>query len=746
MAFNQELIKGYPKWSGVKPTGVSDEQWFGALEYWIKSYEGHCARVKIENNDRANYLPAVLEPDAAGCLHGIAEKSWAEAVAEMKTFWGFKGGNTHVLSKITMRLQLPGEAVTAYAATFRRLCGLLVAPLADKPELQLPYFKLGLRREVRTFLLGRVGLDTIQLVVELVGDWEAEQGPPMTATHSGPMHAEAQVAFVKRRGGAGRASFGGTGRGKGHWRDDADQRLKPKSECYVCGQPGHIAVDCKYKARPGKTRVALFESSSDFYEEPNQLHGRFRTYKKGKQREEQVLTQWSQDGTTQGPLVPVRLPDGKTLSALVDTGASISCISVREARKQGARIKPSSVALTTADHSQMLHAGICVMSISVNGVVRNQELFCLDRVPGDLLLGRDAIAAWGVTILSTGEILFTTRQQEAVIAQQHQTGMVAPVTSKPQPATVQVVHRLRNDPRIIEKCHFGDALPHLKPQVMEILLEFVDVFAEDGDDFGNAKCDPMKITLKAPVEGVVMTPHRLPWRQQEFLDETITKWLNASPPRIRESTSKVAVTVHVVPKEAEPGGPPQLRLVTDFKPLNDFFESDNHPVGDAQRIFDEIGGDTVAYWKVDFAMAFLQMPMDEFSKYLTSFVTDKAQYEFNYCPYGLKSAPAKLQRELNRLFRGLARLKGYADDWLGAPTSEKQFLEGLRQFLIRVRQSGFLLKPSKCYFLYTKLKFMGRELTLTGYGPDMESKQALLKMKRPVNCKELEEYLGLARW
>ena len=205
-----------------------------------------------------------------------------------------------------------------------------------------------------------------------------------------------------------------------------------------------------------------------------------------------------------------------------------------------------------------------------------------------------------------------------------------------------------------------------------------------------------------------------------------------TPPRIRESSSKVAVNVHVVPKDAELGGPMQYRLVTNFKPVNDYFESDNHPVGDAQRIFDDIGGDTKAFWKVDFAQAFLQIPVAESSKYLTSFVTQEAQYEFNYVPFGLKSAPAKLQRELNKAFRGLERVYGFADDWLGAPTKEDQVIVGLRAFLNRVRASGFLLKPSKCCYLYDKLTYMGRELTLTGYDPDMESKQALLKLKRPA--------------
>ena len=683
--------------------------------------------MKIADEDRVKYLPTVVEPDVLAVLLEELSKEWDDIVAAMKLMWGFRGGNMVVLSRIHARQQRAGESVGMYARAHKHLQGLLVDDLESKPLLHLAAFRLGLRPEARLFLLGKSGLDTMDLLVALVGEWEAEQSiaPVMPAT--APTHAEPQVAFIKAFTKPTQPAFArGRGRGRGQRSDG----------CFVCGLTGHQARDCKHKAVPGSARVALFESSSQY---ARQHHS--SQHQQRKLIEKTVLGSTTNKGFLR-PLVLVRMQDGQLWSALADTGASVSCISGTEARRLRVSTEISPIVLRGADHTTMTHAGKCCLPVMINKVTKMQDFFVVNDLPMDVLLGRDAIASWGITIISSGQVIFTTTEDENSLLSQQ---LLTTTATNPD-ALMKTTKRIRNDPQVLNKCHFGDALPHLRSRVQQILLEFIDVFAEDGDDFGTANCEPLKIHLKRPLQGVVMTPHRLAWQHQQFLDDTIAKWLAASPPRIRESTSKVAVSVHVVPKDSAPGEPPQYRLVTNFKPINDFFESDNHPVGDAQRIFDEIGGDTKAFWKVDFANAFLQMPMDEDSKYLTSFVTHDAQYEFNNVPFGLKSAPAKLQRELNRVFRGLPRVYGFADDWLGAPTTDDQAVDGLRTFMERVRASGFLLKPSKCYFLFKNLTYMGRELTLTGYGPDLDSKNVLLNMRRPVNGKELEEYLGLARW
>ena len=234
-------------------------------------------------------------------------------------------------------------------------------------------------------------------------------------------------------------------------------------------------------------------------------------------------------------------------------------------------------------------------------------------------------------------------------------------------------NRPRN-PAIVDRIKFGTAMPQLVKPTKELLREFSDCFAEDADDFGHANVEPLKLKLKDKLRPVHQQPRRLNLVHQEFAAEELERWKKAN--RVSPSSSPVAVCAHVVPKPSD-GKELKWRYVINFPAINDQIETDVHPCGNAELIFDSIHG-AACFNKFDFSNAFLQIPMHEESRWLTSFVTEEEQLEFNYVPFGIKPAPAKLQRELNNIFRGLPRYRGYADDWLGAPRDAKEHLATAR--------------------------------------------------------------------
>ena len=142
-----ELLKGFTKWSGVKPAQYSDEQWYAALEYWIRGFERHCEAMGIPAAAMAMYVPMVVEPAIAGALISVLSGSYAGIVASMRMLWGIKGGNARVLTKIQERNQRAGEPIGLYAVAHKHLQGLLTDDLANRPELQLPSFRQGLSKE-----------------------------------------------------------------------------------------------------------------------------------------------------------------------------------------------------------------------------------------------------------------------------------------------------------------------------------------------------------------------------------------------------------------------------------------------------------------------------------------------------------------------------------------------------------------------------------------------------------------------
>lgn len=112
----------------------------------------------------------------------------------------------------------------------------------------------------------------------------------------------------------------------------------------------------------------------------------------------------------------------------------------------------------------------------------------------------------------------------------------------------------------------------------------------------------------------------------------------------------------VVPKKVDASGTPRLRVVVDFRKLNDLTIGDSFPLPNITDILDQL--ENVKYFTtLDLASGYHQIPMAEQSKQKTAFSTPYGHYEFNRMPFGLKNAPATFQRLMNSVLSGLQGLK-----------------------------------------------------------------------------------------
>ena len=67
----------------------------------------------------------------------------------------------------------------------------------------------------------------------------------------------------------------------------------------------------------------------------------------------------------------------------------------------------------------------------------------------------------------------------------------------------------------------------------------------------------------------------------------------------------------------------------------------------------------------------------------------------------------------------------------------------LRLVLTRCQQSGIRLKPSKCVFRSTSVKYFGHVLSGEGVSADTDKLKAVAEMPRPKNREELHRFLGM---
>ena len=788
----QEKLKNFKQWSGAPITPRE----YGDLEEWVKSYETICEIMGIKDTDdvfnlSAN-LPFVLDNAAMTILGpGIRKKPWNDAKEDLKNQWGIKGGDSEVTRRMVVCRQQPEESVSAFAGRFKRLCALFSVDDEQDPDRWRHVFEIGLRPELQERMIMLDDGKTFDKIYKFAV--KMESAIPKTATSVAMMaeaaEDEAEVNF------AGRGPFRNRGKGRGKptgrgWTED-------QPICFGCQQPGHFRRNCpKYTKNDSRSSFLQYPQPKEMANEParneneatkSSKKGRKKLKQKRKERgkckpeeareaekeAEKTLTGNKNGGEIAAVLtqaldrdIKIQLTmEGKVaITAMADTGADVSLISeemaahIEEQTTNQSRIT-TNIKLQGANGKELQVRGEKQVEVSIGPNRMKARLIVVRNLPRSCIIGKDLLEA-------TSAVIFTAEKQvafpdaETLVQWAQQAGICkkrcstrADPTMKPgqcllveKRLTVAELKAMRSNrprnPAIVDRIKFGTAMPQLVKPTKELLREFSDCFAEDADDFGHANVEPLKLKLKDKLRPVHQQPRRLNLVHQEFAAEELERWKKAN--RVSPSSSPVAVCAHVVPKPSD-GKELKWRYVINFPAINDQIETDVHPCGNAELIFDSIHG-AACFNKFDFSNAFLQIPMHEESRWLTSFVTEEEQLEFNYVPFGIKPAPAKLQRELNNTFRGLPRYRGYADDWLGAPRDAKEHLATLRDFLSRVRESGFLLKPEKCHLLFDELKFLGRRLTLKEIGPDEDSLAVVRGWPRPTCKEELDRFLGLARW
>jgi len=157
---------------------------------------------------------------------------------------------------------------------------------------------------------------------------------------------------------------------------------------------------------------------------------------------------------------------------------------------------------------------------------------------------------------------------------------------------------------------------------------------------------------------------------------------------IRTSVSQWNAPLLVVSKKADASGKPKLRVVVDFRKLNNISIGDSFPLPNITEILDQLGS-AKYFITLDLASGYHQIPMVEPDKGKTAFSTPYGHYEFNRMPFGLKNAPATFQRLMNSVLTGMQRLKRlvYLDDIVIYRTSLEDHNKKLEEVLQRLREN-----------------------------------------------------------
>ena len=188
-----------------------------------------------------------------------------------------------------------------------------------------------------------------------------------------------------------------------------------------------------------------------------------------------------------------------------------------------------------------------------------------------------------------------------------------------------------------------------------------------------------------------------------------------------------------------------LRLVVDYRALNNVTKKNSYPLPLQEELFDQTQG---ARWfsKIDLMNGFYQIRVAEGDTEKTAFRTPFGHYEFRVLPMGLTNAPATFMQLMNDQFRDMLGVSVivFLDDILIYSKTLEEHERHVAAVFERLRKAQLYAKRKKCELFQTEVDFLGHRLGRGFIGTSADKVAAVVAWPAPTNLRQLRSFVGLA--
>ena len=389
---------------------------------------------------------------------------------------------------------------------------------------------------------------------------------------------------------------------------------------------------------------------------------------------------------------------------LVDTVCELDLLSEEAAQKCNLSVHPlaQTLRLTFADGRQDARVGkvtaVNCQFISNSGPISMVRDFYVGPVHYDMILGMPWVTHWEARPLADSsviEVCVPEKREKAhlsVSTRAPTSSMVSGIKSVPQQSEGELTGQQLETAAVDDGDMHAPCLE--EPYKAAILADSLELSAEEQQKWAALKADfaGMLNNNKLPAgrppasraqHRIELVPgsapsfaprYRRPPEQEEEIERQVNKLLEKGI--VQESTSAFGHNPVLVQKKDA-----TWRMCIDFKPLNAITVKQQFPMPRIDELLDGLQGSAV-YSTLDFAEAFLQIPIHPDDCHKTAFHTRTRKLEFTRMPFGLVNAPAELQRQVNRDFSEAINAKWmvvYMDDVLIYSRNVQEHLQHLRR-------------------------------------------------------------------
>ena len=185
-----------------------------------------------------------------------------------------------------------------------------------------------------------------------------------------------------------------------------------------------------------------------------------------------------------------------------------------------------------------------------------------------------------------------------------------------------------------------------------------------------------------------------------------------------------------------------VRICADFKKLNQSIKREKCMLPTPEDLLHKLKGSKV-YSKLDATSGFWQIPLDESTAKLTTFITPYGRYFYRRLPFGISSAPEIFQRTMETLLEGQPNVICYFDDILVHSDSHEDHKDHLDQTMKTLSDAGLKLNKAKCEIEKAEIEFPGYIISKDGVRPAPEKLKQWSRWRGPPT---LPSYDACSAW
>ena len=386
----------------------------------------------------------------------------------------------------------------------------------------------------------------------------------------------------------------------------------------------------------------------------------------------------------------LKFPNGSTADFIIDTGSPVSFMALKNLRRviKEPDLQSTSTTITSVTGHQLPVLG--KITVEVKQTSQSPALLqLLVTETGPSVLGLDGLRA-----CKTQVVLNTSSAAQLPPA----------VQSAKSSLPANII-------QLIEDC--GNNRGGMKVDPVDLEVDHSPIFR---------KVRPIALNLREAVaqnlkdlvaEGILSPVNRSSWATP-----IVTPLKSSGLPRI---CGDFRITVNPWIKQT----------ATTTRTVEDMFEGLLH-----SKVFS----------KLDLTNAFLQIPLAESSKPITTIHTPWGLFFYNFLPFGLSVSPGIFQHAIDDIISNIEGVKAYQDDLIVHGTTQEQHDKRLATLLHKLKERNVRINPKKSIFAVPSLNFLGYRVDGDGIRPDMERIKAIEKAPRPTSSKQLQSFLGFAQY